>query len=413
MMRVVAMAGAESASVMLQGVTPREPSSSHGVIEIVGPMVSGDDCWWGGVSTRRVQAAIENAAALGVDVVLDFDSPGGDVSGIAELYGAIIAARQKIDVRAYVRGMCCSAAYWVASACSAIEASPTAVIGQIGVQLVIYDPPVGPDRDGGLRVVVTSAGSDRKNARAGEDLEQYQRLADAAGDEFWSAVARGRGVDEQVVRDTYGRGAVLPAGDALALGMIDAVVGTAKGDSMAGLKAEDAPMPEGPATLEDALKLIEELRRQLDGKAPAEAPAAESMEESSVDAPIDPEKEELRARLAILERESADAKMAAAVQSLIDTGRLETARRAKAERAYKLAADAKAGRVDRAYATAWDEFVAELPASRFVRVSAVAPPPVDDVPREERIAIRAKALMAEGKPLNAAIHAATQEVDKR
>ena len=413
MMRVVAMAGAESASVMLQGVTPREPSSSHGVIEVVGPMVSGDDCWWGGVSTRRVQAAIENAAALGVDVVLDFDSPGGDVSGIAELYGAIIAARQKIDVRAYVRGMCCSAAYWVASACSVIEASPTAVIGQIGVQLVIYDPPVGPDRDGGLRVVVTSVGSDRKNARADEDLEQYQRLADAAGDEFWSAVARGRGVDEQVVRDTYGRGAVLPAGDALALGMIDAVVGTAKGDSMAGLKAEDAPMPEGPATLEDALKLIEELRRQLDGKAPAEAPAAESMEEPSVDAPIDPEKEELRARLAILERESADAKMAAAVQSLIDTGRLETARRAKAERAYKLAADAKAGRVDRAYATAWDEFVAELPASRFVRISAVTPPPVDDVPREERIAIRAKALMAEGKPLNAAIHAATQEVDKR
>lgn len=188
---------------------------------------------------------------------------------------------------------------------------------------------------------------------------------------------------------------------------------------MAGLKAEAAaPMPEDPATLEDALKVIEELRRQItDASKPApDAPAAESMEAPAEDVPpMDPEKEQLRARLDALEKEAAATKMAAAVQSLVDTGRLFPERRAKAEMAYRLAADAKAGRVDRAYAKAWDEFVAELPASRFVRASAVDPAPVDDEPRDVRIATRARALMAEDKGLNvnAAIERATQEVDKR
>jgi hypothetical protein len=50
-------------------------------------------------------------------VVLDLDSPGGEVNGCAELAEPIARYRGKKPLVAYVSGTGASAAYWLASAC--------------------------------------------------------------------------------------------------------------------------------------------------------------------------------------------------------------------------------------------------------------------------------------------------------
>ena len=378
--RLVAIAGAESGLMVDPASFAREPNVSRGtpvsVVEVNGPLVSGEDCWWGGVSIPTLGARVEELAASGMNILLDIDSPGGDVSGLVELCDVIAAARQRVSVKAYVRGMCASAAYWVATQCESVECSPTAIVGQIGAQVVIYDPPAA-DEHHGVRVVITSTGSERKNAAASEDGAQYQALVDNAAAEFVRAVARGRGVTEDVVRAQFGHGALLPAPEALRLGMVDAVRVAAGGEEMAKLKAEDMAAPAGPATLEDALKLIEELQRQLADKAAEldaackpEAEVGTDVPDSPVEPMPDPEKDELKARVAQLE-------LRAAVDRLIDQGRLEPGRRTDAEKAYRLQSRAVADPELKALAgTAFDDFVARLPAvGALARVTAANPEP--------------------------------------
>lgn len=363
---------------------PRETPTA--VVEVNGPLVSGDGCWWGGVSIPVLAKRIEELAESGMGILLDFDSPGGDVSGLVELCDVIAVARQRVSVKAYVRGLCASAAYWVATQCESIECSPTAIVGQIGAQVVIYDPPAA-DEYHGVRVVITSTGSERKNAAASEDGAQYQALVDNTAAEFVAAVARGRGVAEDVVRGQFGHGALLPAPEALRLGMIDAVRVAAGGGEMAKLKAEDMAAPAGPATLEDALKLIEELQRQLADKTAEmetmckpDTEAGTDVPDSPVDPELDPEKEALKAELVA-------AKMTAEVSTLIANGILPPGRRAEVEKAYRLEMTAKADARLAEFATAYTDLVAQLKKSApvHVRSSVSAPAPAAEMSVHDRI----------------------------
>ena len=383
--KCVAIAAPESGLMLDPAGVAREPVVSRetptATVEVHGPLVSGDDCWWGGVSISAIARRIGELAESGLGILLDFDSPGGDVSGLVELCDCIARARERVSVKAYVRGLCASAAYWVASQCESIESSPTGIIGQIGAQLVIYDPPA-EDEHRGLRVVITSTGSERKDASATADAVQYQALVDNAAAEFVAAVARGRGVGEDVVRGQYGHGALLPAPEALKLGMIDAVRGAAGGDSMAKLKAEDMAPAEAPAP-EDKDKLIEELRKQLADQAAkiAELESAckpKSEEDMAAEPMPDPEKEELAATVAGLQRRLADVEMKSALDVLVASTRLPPGRRGEAEKAWKLQQRAKSDASLADYAKTFDEFVATLPVVG-ARASAVNPAhPVPD-----------------------------------
>ena len=81
--------------------------------------------WFGGTSTRAFGA--DFFAALedpGVSVILIYvDSPGGEVSGTAELAHQIAASRGKKDIVAYSDGLIASAAYWIAAAADRIYLS--------------------------------------------------------------------------------------------------------------------------------------------------------------------------------------------------------------------------------------------------------------------------------------------------
>ena len=95
-----------------------------------------------GVTSMDVLAnIIEKAAADDAisGIMLDVNSPGGEVTGLAETAQAISDAADSKPVVAHGNGRMASAAYWLASVATAIYATQSSVIGSIGVMVAIPD----------------------------------------------------------------------------------------------------------------------------------------------------------------------------------------------------------------------------------------------------------------------------------
>jgi signal peptide peptidase SppA len=86
-------------------------------------------------SYQQVRAAL---AAAGADysvkgVVLDVDSPGGDLAGCVETAGAVRALQARKPVAAFVDGLGASGAYIVAAGAGSVIVAPSATLGSIGI----------------------------------------------------------------------------------------------------------------------------------------------------------------------------------------------------------------------------------------------------------------------------------------
>ena len=96
---------------------------------------------YGGCDLSDVDAALAQAANdPRVDtVVLDINSPGGSVIGVPDTAARIANLRATKEVHAYINVMACSAGYYLASQADVIAASPSAIVGSIGVYCAILD----------------------------------------------------------------------------------------------------------------------------------------------------------------------------------------------------------------------------------------------------------------------------------
>lgn len=96
---------------------------------------------YGGVDLSDVDSAIAQAKNdPRVDtVVLDINSPGGSVIGVPDTAQRIADLRATKEVHAYINVMACSAGYYLASQADVIAASPSAIVGSIGVYCAILD----------------------------------------------------------------------------------------------------------------------------------------------------------------------------------------------------------------------------------------------------------------------------------
>lgn len=96
---------------------------------------------YGGCDLSDVDAALAQAANdPRVDtVVLDINSPGGSVIGVPDTAARIAQLRETKEVHAYINVMACSAGYYLASQSDVIAASPSAIVGSIGVYCAILD----------------------------------------------------------------------------------------------------------------------------------------------------------------------------------------------------------------------------------------------------------------------------------
>lgn len=110
----------------------------HGII---GKRLSALETECGGCDVDAVrqdmEAAMSNASVAAI--VMHFDSPGGIVSGVAELAAKVREWAAQKPIVAYVDDQCCSAAYWLASACTRICCTTTAVLGSVGVYVALVD----------------------------------------------------------------------------------------------------------------------------------------------------------------------------------------------------------------------------------------------------------------------------------
>lgn len=157
----------------------------------------------GAVDTVEIAAAVEAAGRDNAvrSVLLLTNSPGGAVHGTAELAAVAADVAQTKPVVALTEGSACSAAYWVASACSQVYGSSSNVMaGSIGVVSVhVYTPSatgsvVTEIKSGKFKTVGSSS-----KPLSGDDLAHIQERIDYLATQFITAVAKNRGLSPAAV----------------------------------------------------------------------------------------------------------------------------------------------------------------------------------------------------------------------
>jgi signal peptide peptidase SppA len=153
---------------------------------------------------------VDSAVASGAKgVLLSFDSPGGGVSGVPELAAKLAAVNKTVPLVAYADGLCCSAAYWLASQASLIVSGKTAQSGSIGVYQAFLDRSREMEL-AGRKVELFSTGKFKGMGLTGLPLSDDQRAmlqsrVDQVFGWFKGAVADGRGKvpDEAMQGQSY------------------------------------------------------------------------------------------------------------------------------------------------------------------------------------------------------------------
>ena len=181
-----------------------------GVIALQGPLMRHPDLFarvlFDATDTEQAIQAIEEAVTRPdiKAVLLDIDSPGGTVNGTPELAQAVADATKSKPVYAFSAGQMCSAAYWVASQCDAIYATPSARVGSIGVLLPVVDSSEAL-KNQGLKVEVFAAGKFKSAGTPGVPLTDDQRtliqsdIEEIAADFKAAVLARGRRIPDDAM----------------------------------------------------------------------------------------------------------------------------------------------------------------------------------------------------------------------
>lgn len=210
---------------------PVHLAESVAVIPVVGPLTKRYSMLtylFGGSSYLAIKAAINAALAdkRVTSILLKVDSAGGEVGGMVDLGDFIASARTQKPIIVHIDDIAASAAYYVASPATEIWAGRTAEVGSIGVYAVLYDTSEMAKKEG-VRPVMVRYGDLKGIGEAGVPITKAQeaevsKFVNRLGEEFVSAVARGRNMTDEEVR-SLATGAMWPADEALSLGLIDGV----------------------------------------------------------------------------------------------------------------------------------------------------------------------------------------------
>jgi signal peptide peptidase SppA len=177
---------------------------------------------------KRLRAAVSDPRIGGI--VIDVDSPGGNVLGVQEATDALYAARGSgKPIVAVASPHALSAAYWIAASASQLAVTPSGEVGSIGVYGIHEDLSKAMEAAGVTVTVIAAEVSPNKAEGhpafplSDEARAARQAAADRYGRAFVSAVSRGRGVPPEDVVASFGGGRIVGAEDALAAGMVDRI----------------------------------------------------------------------------------------------------------------------------------------------------------------------------------------------
>ena len=155
---------------------------------------------------QAIAAAMDDPTVQGV--ILDVDSPGGEVGGLFDLVEQIRAIRSASTkpLWAVANENALSAAYAIASAADRLYVTRTGEIGSIGVVAVHVDE-TGADAKAGLAWTFVFAGERKVDGNTHQPLSERARATiqadvDQLYSEFCTLVAVNRKLDAAVVRGT-------------------------------------------------------------------------------------------------------------------------------------------------------------------------------------------------------------------
>lgn len=225
-------AGAETSA---PSNTPRLLSIDNGLatISIKGPLVNSDSPWlemFGMTGYPEIRDAL-TAAAMDTNVhqiMLDIDSGGGAVSGVADTAALIRTINDKVKpVTAFTDGAMASAAYWLGSSAGEVYAAKSALVGSIGIISTFREYTKANEKDG-VTVTVFRAGKEKALANSNEKLTpkaeaQVQAVLDAAYGVFVDHVAEMRDVSYAVADKKMADGQEFIGKAAVDVGLVDGV----------------------------------------------------------------------------------------------------------------------------------------------------------------------------------------------
>lgn len=220
-------------------------------------------------ATRSTAALVDELqAAIGDPnvsaIVLEFDTPGGEVYGVPEAWEEIRTAGAVKPIVAHANSYAASAGYYLFSAATEGWVTPSGQVGSIGVYMLHVDRSKRLEREG-ERWTFISAGRFKVEGNPAEPLSsdaraELQKRVDGYYAEFVRHVAAGRGVSPERVRAGFGEGRMVDAREAVRLGMADRVGTLAQAiERAAQLGRQGAPRSAGRGIPLEILRLRNDL----------------------------------------------------------------------------------------------------------------------------------------------------------
>lgn len=218
-----------------------ESSSKHfqynedtktGILSIEGSLTYKPTGWeplCGGTSYVSLKEQMDYFAEQGAKTVaMVVDSGGGHAFSMIDTANYIrkVASESGIKLTALVDGMSASAAYGLTVVADEIVATPSSMVGSVGVLIQLMSDSKALEKEGYERTFVTSSAGkipyDDKGSFRQEFLDDLQSQVDSLYDDFSQHVADYRGLTQEAVKATDAR--MFMTKDALSLGLIDKVM---------------------------------------------------------------------------------------------------------------------------------------------------------------------------------------------
>jgi capsid assembly protease len=189
----------------------KDSGDGIGLIPVHGTLVhrsSGFDGYSGLTSYEAIRSQFREAVMdSSIEaILLDIDSPGGEVAGVFDLVDEIYAARGAKPIYAVANESAFSAAYAIASAADRVFLPRTGGVGSIGV-LYVHADRSGFNEKTGFKYTPIFAGARKNDFSPNDPLsEEARSLAQSQIDDIYGVfvrtVARNRGISEARVRAT-------------------------------------------------------------------------------------------------------------------------------------------------------------------------------------------------------------------
>jgi signal peptide peptidase SppA len=171
----------------------------------------------------KIDAAMQDPRVKGV--LLNIDSPGGEVSGAFDMADYVASAKKRKPIWSYAGDMMASAAYLIGSQTDRVLASQTAYVGSVGVLMAHADKSQQMEKDG-VKVTLLYSGAHKVDgnpyAALPDDVrETMQGELDDLRNKFASRVAAGRSMSTEAVLKTEAK--TYTSAEAKSVGFVDGV----------------------------------------------------------------------------------------------------------------------------------------------------------------------------------------------